>query len=280
MQAKPKNKKFEMTLSAQFLKEIMRHGTQELSYPTVMGAGQNSCCLHYQENNSPIHDGDLVVMDAGAEYKNYASDITRTFPISGTFTPEQRAIYDVVLTTQQLCIDAVKPGVTLVDIHNISVRGITSGLINLGILAGDLENLIQTKAYATYYMHRAGHWLGLDVHDTSMIISKTPFQPGMVFTVEPGIYIAQPETLDPKWHNIGVRIEDDVLVTAEGCTVLSMALPRKAEEIEHIMQGEVPPAIALLGYERNSFFAKNQNQTKREIEEKCEVGRDVSRKYN
>jgi Xaa-Pro aminopeptidase len=244
LQATPYDKQNEMTLSGQFLNEIMHHDTQEVAYPNIVGAGNHSCTLHYQKNDSAIH-----------EYKNYASDITRTFPINGKFTPAQRAIYDVVLETQQMCIDAVKPGVSLLDIHNLSIKGITAGLVKLGILKGDLDNLIKDKAFSAYYMHGVGHWLGMDVHDTSIITGKTPLQPGMVITVEPGIYIAHPEELDPEWHEIGVRIEDDVLVTETGCTVMSAALPRKADEIECVMQGWIPPAVAKLGYQRHGFFA-------------------------
>jgi len=257
MQAEEEDRQNEMTLSAEFLREIMHHGTQEVAYPNVVGAGLHSCTLHYQKNNTAIHDGDIVLIDSGAEYKNYASDITRTFPINGKFTPEQRAIYDLVESTQQICIEAVKPGASLLDLNNLSVRCITEGLIRLGILKGELDDLIEKNACDTYYMHGVGHWLGLDVHDTSMVSRrKTQFQPGMVLTVEPGIYIAQPEDLDPKWHNIGVRIEDDVLVTKTGCIVLSAALPKKSEEIEQVLHGWVPPAIAKLGYHRHHFFAK------------------------
>jgi Xaa-Pro aminopeptidase len=257
MQAKPEDKENEMTLSSAFLREIMRHGTQEVAYPNIVGAGSHSCTLHYEKNDTAIHDGDIVLVDSGAEYQNYASDITRSFPINGTFTPEQRAIYDLVEATQQTCIDAVKPGATLLEIHNLSVKEITKGLIKLGLLKGELDELIEKKAYTKYYMHCVGHWLGLDVHDTQTIVSgQTKFQPGMVLTVEPGIYIAHPDDVDPKWHNIGIRIEDDILVTEEGCRVMSEALPRKAEDIERVLHGWVPPAIAKLGYHPNRFFGK------------------------
>jgi Xaa-Pro aminopeptidase len=270
MQSDASEKRNEMTLSAQFISEIMHHNTQEVAYPNVVGAGKHSCTLHYEKNDSAISDGDIVLMDSGAEYQNYASDITRSFPINGKFTLTQRAIYDVVLQTQDACIAATKPGVTLKEIHELSIREITKGLITLGILAGDLETLIKNDACSPYYMHGVGHWLGLDLHDTSIVKSTTPFQAGMVFTIEPGIYISHPETLDPKWHNIGVRIEDDILVTEEGCKVLSEALPRKADDIERMMAGWVPPGIAKLGFQRYGLFSL-EAEAKEDVKEPQKV---------
>lgn len=252
----------ENKLSRKIMDEFMDHGlnTNEVAYPNIVGSGKNGCTLHYEKNNSIIKDGELVLIDAGGEYKNYASDITRTFPANGKFTKEQRAIYDLVLKTQEACIKAIKPGVLYVDIHKLSERLITEGLIELGILKGDLDKLLEENACNPFYMHAIGHEMGLDVHDAGM--SRRGLQPGMVLTVEPGIYISDSiPNADPKWHNIGIRIEDDVLVTEDGCKVLSSHLPKQADEIEAIMAGQVPEAMQKLGYKDKSAN-KNGNQFK------------------
>jgi Xaa-Pro aminopeptidase len=230
---------FEYELEAELLHEFYRQGSRAEAYTSIVGSGENSCILHYVDNNSVIKNGDLVLIDAGCEYECYASDITRTFPANGRFNTEQRAIYEIVLQAQLAAIAAVKPGVAWNTFQTTCVRVITSGLLELGLLKGNLEDLIAQKAYFPFYMHGAGHWLGLDVHDAGNYnIEGKPrnIEPNMVFTVEPGIYIA-PHTpnVDPKWWNIGVRIEDDILVTANSCEVLSGALPKTVSDIEALM---------------------------------------------
>jgi Xaa-Pro aminopeptidase len=191
-------------------------------------------------NNAKIHDGDLVLIDAGCEYDNYAADITRTFPANGKFTNEQRAIYELVLAAQLAAIDAVKPGNQYQAPQDVIINVVTDGLLQLGILKGKRDQLINEKAYLPFYMHRSGHWLGLDVHDVGrykMHADWRAFEPGMVLTVEPGIYISDDiPGVDPKWHNIGVRIEDDVIVTKTGCEVLSHAIPKTVSDIENLMR--------------------------------------------
>ena len=189
--------------------------------------------LHYDENSRQIKDGDLVLIDAGAEFENYSADITRTFPANGKFTKEQRAIYDLVLKAQEEAIKNVAPGITWGEIEEIICVTITQGLLKLGILKGDLKTLVENQACREFYMHSGGHWMGLDVHDVGA--NTTPFKPGMVHTIEPGLYIKPSPHVDKRWHHIGVRIEDDILVTKNGCEVLSAALPKKATDIEAIM---------------------------------------------
>ena len=177
-------------------------------------------------------------MDAAAEYNNYASDITRTIPVSGKFTEHQKLIYELVLKSQQKAIEACKPGKTLVDIHNVAVKNITKGLIKLKILKGSLDKNIKEGKYKKYFMHNTGHWLGLDVHDPSSYAydgEPIKLKPGMVFTVEPGIYISNDSDLERGFHNIGVRIEDDIVITRNGCEVLSKDVPKSVMEIEKLM---------------------------------------------
>lgn len=229
----------EYELEAELIYEFQRHGSKFPAYNPIVGAGKNSCILHYVSNNQEIKDGDLVLIDAGAEYQNYAADITRTFPANGRFTGEQRAIYEVVLASQLAAINSVKPGTAWTEAQTIIVKIITQGLIDLGILKGSLDGLIEQQAYFPFYMHRSGHWLGLDVHDVGRYCLETKWrtlEPGMVFTIEPGIYISSDIPAVPKrWHNIGVRIEDNVLVTEVGCEVLSQKIPKTVSEIEAIM---------------------------------------------
>lgn len=230
---------FEYELEAELMYQFNRRGARYPAYNPIVGAGRNTCILHYISNNQKIADGDLVLIDAGAEYHNYAADITRTFPANGKFSPEQRAIYELVLESQLAAIKSVKPGASWTTAQNIIVKIITQGLMDLGILKGKLDDLIEKQAYFPFYMHRSGHWLGLDVHDVGRyrVDGKwRTLQPGMVFTVEPGIYISSDIPGVPKrWHNIGVRIEDNVLVTAKGCDVLSQQIPKKVADIEAIM---------------------------------------------
>lgn len=231
---------YEHELEAELMYEFQRHGARFSAYSSIVGAGRNSCILHYVSNNARIADGDMVLIDAGSEYQNYASDITRTFPANGHFSSEQRAIYDLVLAAQLAAIKAVKPGAVWTAPQEIIVKIITQGLIDLGLLKGRLDSLIEQEAYFPFYMHRSGHWLGLDVHDAGRykIGDKwRKLESGMVLTVEPGIYISSDIPGVPKrWHNIGVRIEDDVHVTAKGCEVLSEDIPKRADVIEAIME--------------------------------------------
>ncbi|MBX3708358.1 MAG: Xaa-Pro aminopeptidase [Gammaproteobacteria bacterium] len=230
---------YEYELEAELMYEFQRNGARYPAYNPIVGAGRNTCILHYVNNNQKINEGDLILIDAGAEYQNYAADITRTFPASGHFTGEQRAIYELVLASQLAAIKSVKPGAVWTAAQSIIVKIITQGLIDLGILKGSLDGLIEKQAYFPFYMHRSGHWLGLDVHDVGRYRVETKWrtlQPGMVFTVEPGIYIsADIPGVSKRWHNIGVRIEDNVLVTDKGHEVLSQKIPKTISEIEAVM---------------------------------------------
>ncbi|MFC3908275.1 Xaa-Pro aminopeptidase [Legionella dresdenensis] len=231
----------EYQLEAELLYEFSRNGCRSVAYDPIVGAGANSCILHYTDNNQPLNQGDLVLIDAGGEYENYASDITRTFPVSGQFSPAQKAIYELVLKAQKAGIACIKPGALWNTVQQTIVRILTEGLCELGILHGDVDTLISNEAYRPFYMHNSGHWLGLDVHDSGHYKINgewRPFEPGMVLTVEPGLYIsADMDAVDEKWWNIGVRIEDDILVTADGHDNLTGALPVEIEEIEALMRG-------------------------------------------
>jgi Xaa-Pro aminopeptidase len=232
---------FEYELEAELLHEFYRNGSRHPAYNAIVASGVNACILHYDTNQAKIQDGDLVLIDAGCEYGHYASDITRTFPANGQFTTEQRAIYDIVLKANYAAIHAVKPGVAYDEPHNISVKVITSGLIKLGLIKGPLGQAIKKEAYRDFYMHRVGHWLGMDVHDVGdyRIDGKWRLlEPGMVTTIEPGIYIAPDnKKVAKKWRGIGVRIEDDVLVTRKGAKVLSKDIVKDPDEIEALMAG-------------------------------------------
>ncbi|MFU8820854.1 MAG: Xaa-Pro aminopeptidase [Gammaproteobacteria bacterium] len=229
----------EYEIEAEFLHEFRRHDTTT-SYHPIVGGGANGCILHYIENNARLNEGDLLLIDAGCEYECYASDITRTFPVSGRFSPDQRALYEVVLEAQHAAIDKVRPGNHWDEPHDAAVRALTRGLVRLGLLKGRLPTLIKNGDYRRFYMHRTGHWLGLDVHDVGDYKVGEEwriFEPGMVLTVEPGLYIAPGSRGVPKkWWGMGIRIEDDVLVTADGAEVLSADVPRDPDEIERLMQ--------------------------------------------
>ena len=229
----------EYELEAELTYAFQRQGARYAAYSSIVGAGKNSCILHYVANNQKIHDGDLVLIDAGAEYDYYAADITRTFPANGRFSEEQRAIYEIVLEAQLAAIKAVKPGALWTAPQDAVVKIITRGLRDLGILKGKLNDLIEKQAYLPFYMHRSGHWLGLDVHDAGRYKINDAWRklkPGNVLTVEPGIYIsADIKGVHKRWHNIGVRIEDDVVVTKKGCDVLSHRIPKSIEDIEALM---------------------------------------------
>lgn len=229
----------EAQLEAEIQYEFQRQGGRFCAYTPIVGSGANSCILHYVNNNQTIKKNDIVLIDAGCEYQYYASDITRTFPASGRFSPEQKAIYEIVLEAQQAGIKAVRPGTPWNVIEDTCVKIITQGLIDVGILKGKLNDLISKQAYFAFYMHRSGHFLGLDTHDAGRYKIQDKWrklQPGMVRTVEPGIYISSDiPGVNKRWHNIGVRIEDDVLVTAKGPDVLSKDAPTSIQEIEMIM---------------------------------------------
>lgn len=235
---------FEYQLEAEILHEFAMGGAPSPAYNTIVGGGANACVLHYINNNCPLKDGDLVLIDAGCEYQGYAADITRTFPVSGRFSAEQRALYDLVLDAQLAAIEAVKPGNHWNQPHEAAVRVLTAGLVRLGLLQGELEALIEQQAYRPFYMHRTGHWLGLDVHDVGdykVAGEWRLFEPGMVLTVEPGLYVGKDEqSVAKKWRGIGIRIEDDVLVTAHGNQVLTSGVPKTSAAIEALMAGQGP----------------------------------------
>ncbi len=228
----------EYQVMAELLHEFHRHEA-DISYHPIVGGGANSCILHYHENNAVLNDGDLLLIDAGCEYGLYASDITRTFPVNGRYTPEQRAVYEVVLNAQYAAIAATKPGNHWNAPHDAAVRSITQGLTKIGLLKGKLPALIKDGAYKQFFMHRTGHWLGMDVHDVGDYKVGDEWrvlEPGMALTVEPGIYIpAGSKGIHKRWWNIGVRIEDDVVVTKNGCHVLTGALAKEPDEVEKLM---------------------------------------------
>lgn len=209
------------------------------SYNSIVGGGENGCILHYVENNKPLKDGDLVLIDAACEYEYYASDITRTFPVNGKFSPEQKALYEVILNAQLAAIDAVRVGNSYKEPHHIAVRIMVQGLLDLGLMKGDIEQIIETEAYQQFYMHGTGHWLGMDVHDVGSYKAEgdwRAYEEGMVVTVEPGLYIApDDETVDAKWRGIGIRIEDDVVATANGPLVLTKNVVKSVADIEALM---------------------------------------------
>ncbi len=235
---KPGVKEYE--LEAELLYAFTRGGSRAPAYTSIVAAGDNACVLHYNQNNGTVKEGDLVLIDAGCEYEYYASDITRTFPASGKFSVEQKAIYQLVLDAQSAAIAEIKPGATWDAPHNASVKIITQGLVKLGLLKGRASQLIKSEAYKEFYMHRVGHWIGMDVHDVGdyKIDDKWRLlEPGMVTTIEPGIYISPDnKSVAKKWRGIGVRIEDDVLVTKKGYRVLSDGVPKTVSEIETYMR--------------------------------------------
>ena len=231
---------YEYQLEAEYLHEFMRHGARSPAYPSIVGGGANGCILHYIENSAPLKDGDLVLVDAGCELHNYASDITRTFPINGKFSGEQRALYELVLASQYAAIEATHTDNHWNVPHETVVRILTEGLVDLGLLAGNPDDLIEEQAYQRFFMHRTGHWLGLDVHDVGDYRiggEWRQLEPGMTLTVEPGLYIApDDDTVEERWRGIGIRIEDDVLVTKEGCDVLTRDVPKAIDDIEALMR--------------------------------------------
>ena len=232
---------YEYQLQAEIEHEFMASGAVGPAYTSIVGGGKNGCVLHYIENRDRLRANDLVLIDAGCEYQNYAADITRTFPVNGKFSREQAAIYDIVLAAQAAAIELIAPGLEYNLANDVTVRVITQGLIDLSILAGDIDELIEQGAHRDFYMHNAGHWLGMDVHDVGDYKIDNhwrEYEPGMVLTVEPGIYISPDNTnVNKKWRGIAVRIEDNVLVTKTGCENLTSGVPSARDEIELLMAG-------------------------------------------
>jgi Xaa-Pro aminopeptidase len=254
----------EYHLDAELLHEFRRHGSQYPAYGSIVAAGANACVLHYRADTAPVRDGELVLIDAGCELDGYASDITRTFPANGRFSGPQRTLYELVLASQYAAVAATRAGARFTDPHEASVKVLAQGMLDLGLLdrnkVGTLDDVIEKRAYFQFYMHRTGHWLGMDVHDcgaytepteigqTSMrqdaltgdtIVNRPAriLQPGMVLTIEPGIYVRPASGVPEAFHNIGIRIEDDAIVTASGCELISRGVPVAADEIEALMRG-------------------------------------------
>ena len=232
---------YEYQLEAEYLYAFNKNGARSPAYNSIVGGGNNSCILHYVENNAELHDGDLVLVDAGCEYQYYASDVTRTFPVNGKFSPEQREIYSIVLEAHKQSMEQAKPGNKWNLMHEKSVEVIVEGLLSIGLLQGSRDEIIDKGEYTKFYMHRIGHWLGMDVHDVGSYKQDgdwRPLEEGMVMTVEPGIYILDSmEGVDDKWKGIGVRIEDDIAITDSGFEILTPDVPRTIEEVEQTVQG-------------------------------------------
>jgi Xaa-Pro aminopeptidase len=231
----------EYQLEAEFIHECSSRGARHQAYPAIFGGGRNGCVLHYIDNDAELQDGTLLLVDAGCEFNYYASDITRTFPVNGVFSQPQKTIYQLVLKAQEAAINKVRPGNHWNDPHEAAVRVVTKGLMELGLLKGRITTLLKKQAYKEFYIHRTGHWLGMDVHDVGdykVDGESRLLEPGMVLTIEPGIYIpAGSKGVAKKWWDIGIRIEDDVVVTKDGCDVLSKDAPKTVAEIEALMTG-------------------------------------------
>ena len=228
----------EYQIEAELQHEFSLAGARSAAYPSIVAGGANACILHYVENAAVLKDGDLLLIDAGCELDCYASDITRTFPVGGRFSPQQRALYDIVLAAQHAAIAEVRPGNHWNAPHEAAVQVITQGLLELGLLKGKLKNLIDKERYRSFYMHRTGHWLGMDVHDVGDYKIDGQWrvlEPGMVLTVEPGLYVPNTRSVPKAFRHIGIRIEDDVLVTREGHEVLTDGVPKQPEEIERLV---------------------------------------------
>jgi len=254
----------EYHLDAELLHEFRRHGSQYPAYGSIVAAGANACVLHYRADTAPIRDGELVLIDAGCELDGYASDITRSFPANGKFSGPQRTLYELVLASQEAAVAATKAGARFTDPHDATVKVLAQGLLDVGLLdknkVGSVDDVIANRSYFQFYMHRTGHWLGMDVHDCGSYVEpgevgqvserKDPLsgetikdrpsrilQPGMVLTIEPGLYVRAAEGVPEQFHNIGIRIEDDAIVTATGCELISRDVPVKVSEIEALMRG-------------------------------------------
>ena len=251
----------EYHLEAELLHEFRRHGSQYPAYTSIVAAGANACILHYRASDAELKPGQLCLIDAGCELDGYASDITRTFPADGKFTPAQRTLYDIVLAAQDAAVKVTKPGKRFTDPHDAATRVLAQGMLDVGLLAkakhGTLDDVLASGAYRQFYMHRTGHWMGMDVHDCGdytepgskpreekdalgqLVMKKPPriLRPGMVLTIEPGIYVRPAKGVPKEFWNIGIRIEDDALVTANGCDLMTRGVPVKADEIEALMRG-------------------------------------------
>ncbi len=234
---------YEYQLEGELLHTFMMNGARSPAYPSIVGSGHNGCILHYIQNDDQVKKGDLVLVEAGCEYEYYATDVTRTFPVSGKFSKAQKEIYSIVLAAQQAAIETIKPGNHWNQPHEAAVQVITSGLVELGLLEGEVEELITSEAYKKFYMHRTGHWMGLDVHDVGEYkIANTwrMFEAGMVTTIEPGIYISEDlDDVPAKYRGIGIRLEDDVLVTRQGHEILTASIPKTIDEVEGYMTNTV-----------------------------------------
>jgi Xaa-Pro aminopeptidase len=228
----------EYQIQAELEYEFLRGGAEAPAYESIVAGGANACVLHYVDNRMELKDGELLLIDAGCEVDCYASDITRTFPVNGRFSGEQRAVYEVVLASQKAAIDVVKAGAHWNEPHEAAVAVLTDGLRELGILKGDTDGLIEKEAYKDYYWHRTGHWLGMDVHDVGDYKVDGEWrvlEPGMVLTVEPGLYITEGSKADERWWNIGIRIEDDALVTTGAADILSSDAPKAPVDVEALV---------------------------------------------
>lgn len=242
--AKTRAGKFEYEVEAELLHNFVRHGARHPAYTSIVAGGANACVLHYVENSAQLRDGDLLLIDAGCELDGYASDITRTFPVNGKFSAPQSAVYEIVLQAQLAAIDKVRPGARWNEPHDAALRILTQGMVDLKVLQGEVDGLIEQGAYKRFYMHRTGHWLGRDVHDAGEYKVQGEWREllaGMVLTVEPGFYIRPADDVPAEFHNIGIRIEDDVAVTASGHEVLSSA-PKTVTEIEACMADKITHA--------------------------------------
>ena len=238
----------EYELEAELLHEFRRNGSQFPAYSSIVAGGRNACVLHYRDNDQPLRDGELLLIDAGCELDGYASDITRTFPVNGKFSGPQRALYDIVLAAQAEAIAHIRPGARFIDPHEAALRVLAQGMIDCGLIEGTLDGAIESGVYKRFFMHRTGHWLGMDVHDCGEYREpgeagsgeSRPWRvlrPGMTLTVEPGIYVQAAGDVPHAFHDIGIRIEDDALVTTEGCEILTSDVPNAAAEIEALMRG-------------------------------------------
>jgi Xaa-Pro aminopeptidase len=233
--------KREYEIEAELIHEFCRNGARAPAYGSIVASGANACVLHYRENSAILKKGDLMLIDAGCELDSYAADITRTFPIGGTFSAPQKDIYELVLESQLAAIEAVKPGADFIDYHDAATRVLVRGMIDLKLCKGSVDKVLEDGSYKQFYMHRTGHWLGLDVHDAGDYMQKGKWRklkPGMVLTVEPGCYIRPAANVPKAFWNIGVRIEDDVLVTPKGREVLTSACPKTVKDVEAAVRGK------------------------------------------
>ena len=230
--------RFEYEVEAEILRVMRSRGAARVAYESIVGSGPNATILHYRKNARRMEEGDLLLIDAGAEVDYYAADVTRTFPISGRFTEPQRRLYQIVLDAQLAAIEAVRPGATLPQIHDVAARVITAGLVEFSLLEGDVDALLEDGAHKRFYMHRTSHWLGMDVHDVGAYTAggeARPLEPGFVLTVEPGLYVAPDAEVPAEYRGLGVRIEDDLLVTATGHRNLTEDIPKQVAELERIL---------------------------------------------